>query len=86
MGHLIGQIIFGLIVGIIAKFLLPGRDPGGVIITAIIGMAGAVIGTFVGRAFWGGAGYEAGWIAAILGSLILLAGYRFLTGGRLASS
>lgn len=86
MTHLIGQIIFGLFVGIIAKFLMPGRDPGGFIITAIIGMAGAIIGTFVGRAIWGGAGYEAGWIAAILGAIFLLAGYRFFTKGRLASS
>ncbi|HEX4951046.1 MAG TPA: GlsB/YeaQ/YmgE family stress response membrane protein [Blastocatellia bacterium] len=86
MEHLIGQIIFGLIVGIIAKFLMPGRDPGGFIITALIGMAGAMIGTFVGRAFWGGAGYEAGWIAAIIGSLILLAVYRIFMGGRVASS
>jgi uncharacterized membrane protein YeaQ/YmgE (transglycosylase-associated protein family) len=86
MTHLIGQIIFGLFVGLIAKFLMPGRDPGGFIITAIIGMVGAVIGTFVGRAMWGGAGYEAGWIAAILGSIILLAAYRFLAPGRVTSS
>ena len=86
MEHLIGQIIFGLIVGIIAKFLMPGRDPGGFIITAIIGMIGAIIGTFVGRALWGGAGYEAGWVTAILGAIILLAGYRFLAQGRVASS
>lgn len=78
MGHLIGQIIFGLVVGIIAKFLMPGKDPGGFIITAIIGMVGAIIGTFVGRALWGGAGYEAGWITAILGAIILLAGYRLV--------
>ena len=48
MGNLIGQIIFGLVVGIIAKFLMPGRDPGGFIITAIIGIVGAVVGTFIG--------------------------------------
>ena len=47
MENLIGQIIFGLIVGVIAKFLMPGRDPGGFIITALIGMVGSVIGTFV---------------------------------------
>lgn len=86
MENLIGQIIFGLVVGIIAKFLMPGRDPGGFIITAIIGMVGAVIGTFVGRAVWGGAGYEAGWIAAILGAILLLAAYRFLAQRRVASS
>lgn len=79
MENLIGQIIFGLIVGVIAKFLMPGRDPGGFIITAILGVVGALIGTFVGRALWGGAGYEAGWIAAIFGSIILLAGYRLMT-------
>lgn len=86
MEHLIGQIIFGLFVGIIAKFLMPGRDPGGFIITAIIGMVGAIIGTFVGRVMWGGAGYEAGWIAAILGAILLLAAYRFLAQRRVASS
>jgi uncharacterized membrane protein YeaQ/YmgE (transglycosylase-associated protein family) len=78
MENIIGQIIFGLIIGIIAKFLMPGKDPGGFIITAIIGMVGAVIGTFVGRALWGGAGYEAGWIAAIFGAIILLVGYRLV--------
>ncbi|HQR34972.1 MAG TPA: GlsB/YeaQ/YmgE family stress response membrane protein [Blastocatellia bacterium] len=87
MGHLIGQIIFGLVVGIIAKFLMPGKDPGGFFITAIIGMVGALIGTFVGRALWGGAGYESGWIAAIFGAIILLAGYRLvMSRGTLASA
>ena len=86
MGHLIGQIIFGLVVGIFAKFLMPGRDPGGFIITALIGMTGAFIGTFIGRAFWGGVGYEAGWLAAIFGAIILLAGYRLMTSGSVAAS
>lgn len=85
--NIIGQIIFGLVVGIIAKFLMPGRDPGGFIITAILGMVGAVIGTFIGQALWGGANYQAGWIAAILGAIVLLAGYRFIaTGGSVTSS
>ena len=78
MSHLIGQIIFGLVVGVIAKFLMPGKDPGGVIITAIIGVVGSLIGTFVGRALWGGADYSAGWITSILGSVLLLAGYRLI--------
>lgn len=87
MGHLIGQVIFGLVVGIIAKLLMPGKDPGGFILTAVIGMVGALIGTFVGRVLWGGAGYEAGWGAAIFGAIILLAGYRLLMNrGTLASS
>ena len=78
MSHLIGQIIFGLVVGVIAKFLMPGKDPGGVIITAIIGVVGSLIGTFIGRALWGGADYSAGWITSILGSVLLLAGYRLI--------
>jgi uncharacterized membrane protein YeaQ/YmgE (transglycosylase-associated protein family) len=80
--HLIAQLIFGLFVGIIAKLLMPGRDPGGLIITALLGMAGALIGTFIGRALWGGASYEAGWITSILGSILLLMLYRVLTGSR----
>ncbi|MGE0131302.1 MAG: GlsB/YeaQ/YmgE family stress response membrane protein [Blastocatellales bacterium] len=82
MLNLLGQIIFGLIVGIIAKLLMPGRDPGGFILTAIIGIVGALIGTLIGRALWGGADYSAGWITSILGALILLTGYRFLIGRR----
>jgi uncharacterized membrane protein YeaQ/YmgE (transglycosylase-associated protein family) len=78
MWDLIGQIIFGLIVGIIAKLLTPGRDPGGIVLTAIIGMVGALIGTLIGRALWGGPGYSAGWITSILGAMLLLWGYRLL--------
>jgi uncharacterized membrane protein YeaQ/YmgE (transglycosylase-associated protein family) len=78
MWDLIGQIIFGLIVGIIAKLLMPGRDPGGIVLTAIIGMVGALIGTLIGRALWGGPGYSAGWITSILGAMLLLWGYRVL--------
>jgi uncharacterized membrane protein YeaQ/YmgE (transglycosylase-associated protein family) len=78
MGHLLGQILFGLIVGAIAKLLMPGRDPGGIIITTLLGMAGALIGTFIGRALWGGPDYSAGWITSILGSILLLAGYRLV--------
>ena len=77
--HIIGQILFGLVVGILAKLLMPGRDPGGIIVTALIGMAGALVGTFVGRAIWGPA-YGAGWVMAILGSIALLALYRLFAG------
>jgi uncharacterized membrane protein YeaQ/YmgE (transglycosylase-associated protein family) len=80
--NVLGQIIFGLFVGIIAKLLMPGRDPGGMIVTALIGMAGALIGTFVGRAFWGDANYSAGWIMSILGSILLLWLYRVFAGRR----
>jgi uncharacterized membrane protein YeaQ/YmgE (transglycosylase-associated protein family) len=73
--HLIGTIIFGLVVGIIAKLLMPGRDPGGFIITALLGMAGALLGTFIGRAIWG-SNYAAGWIMSIAGAFLLLWLYR----------
>ena len=80
MLHLIGQIVFGLIVGVIAKFIMPGKDPGGFIVTAIVGMVGSLIGTFIGRALWGGAGYESGWITSILGAVLLLWIYRMIKG------
>ena len=80
MLHLIGQIVFGLIVGVIAKFIMPGKDPGGLIVAAIIGMVGSLIGTFIGRALWGGAGYESGWITSILGAVLLLWIYRMIKG------
>jgi uncharacterized membrane protein YeaQ/YmgE (transglycosylase-associated protein family) len=78
MLHLIGQLIFGLVVGIIAKFIMPGKDPGGIIVTALIGMAGSFVGTLIGRGLWGGAGYESGWITSILGAVILLWIYRMI--------
>lgn len=81
MFSLIGTIIIGLIVGVIAKVLMPGRDPGGFIITAILGIGGSFLGTFVGRMFFGGR-YSAGWIMSILGAIALLAIYRMITGQR----
>ncbi len=74
--HLIAKIIFGLIVGIIAKLLMPGRDPGGFIITILLGIAGSLVGTLIGRALWGGANYTAGWILSIIGAIVLLWLYR----------
>ena len=52
MLHLLGQALFGLVVGIIAKVAFPGPDPGGIIVTALLGLVGSMIGTFVGRALW----------------------------------
>jgi uncharacterized membrane protein YeaQ/YmgE (transglycosylase-associated protein family) len=82
MLSLIGQIIFGLLVGMIAKLLMPGRDPGGVIVTVLIGLAGSFFGTLIGRVLWGGPGYSAGWITSIIGAVLLLWAYRAITGRR----
>jgi uncharacterized membrane protein YeaQ/YmgE (transglycosylase-associated protein family) len=76
MGHLLAQAVFGLVVGVIAKVVFPGPDPGGVMVTALLGLVGSMIGTFVGRALWGGANYSAGWITSILGTIVVLAIYR----------
>jgi uncharacterized membrane protein YeaQ/YmgE (transglycosylase-associated protein family) len=71
-------ILFGLVVGIIAKLLMPGRDPGGFIITILLGIAGALLGGFVGRAMgFYGPDQSAGWLMSILGAIILLIIYRF---------
>jgi uncharacterized membrane protein YeaQ/YmgE (transglycosylase-associated protein family) len=79
----IGWIIFGLIVGIVAKFLMPGRDPGGFVITAVIGIVGALLGGYLGRAIgWYGEGDPVGFVMAVIGAIILLAIYRALTGRR----
>lgn len=74
-------ILIGFIVGIVAKFLMPGRDPGGFIITVIIGIVGSVIATYLGRAMgFYQLGESAGFIAAVLGSIILLVIYRMVAG------
>jgi uncharacterized membrane protein YeaQ/YmgE (transglycosylase-associated protein family) len=77
----ISWIIFGLVVGIVAKFLMPGRDPGGFIITILLGIAGALLGGFLGRA--AGLyreGDPVGFIMAVLGSIALLVLYRVVAG------
>ena len=77
MMNIIGWIVFGLIVGIIAKFLMPGRDPGGYIITTLLGIAGALVGGFLGGLLGlYGEGDPVGFIMAILGSIVLLLIYR----------
>jgi uncharacterized membrane protein YeaQ/YmgE (transglycosylase-associated protein family) len=75
----LGWIIFGLIVGAIAKLVMPGRDPGGFIVTILLGIAGALIGGYVGRAAgWYGPNDSAGFLMSVLGAIILLALYRML--------
>ena len=77
----IGWIVFGLIVGIVAKLLMPGRDPGGFIVTIILGIVGALLGGFLGRAVgWYGPNDPAGFLVAVLGSIILLVAYRMVVG------
>jgi uncharacterized membrane protein YeaQ/YmgE (transglycosylase-associated protein family) len=79
MFGIIGWIFFGLIVGVIAKMLMPGRDPGGLIVTCLIGIAGALFGGFIGRAlgFYGPDG-GAGYLMSIVGAILLLFIYRRL--------
>ena len=74
---MLGWIIFGLIVGALAKLVMPGRDPGGIIITIILGIAGALLGGFLGRSFgWYGPNEPAGFLMALVGSVLLLWIYR----------
>jgi len=80
---IIGWILFGLVVGIVGKLLMPGRDPGGFILTILLGIAGAVLGGFVGQSMgFYREGEPAGFIMAVLGSIILLLIYRMFVGRR----
>jgi uncharacterized membrane protein YeaQ/YmgE (transglycosylase-associated protein family) len=75
--HLIWTILIGFVVGVLAKFLMPGKDPSGFFITAAIGIAGSLIATYLGRVLgWYEPGQSAGFIAALIGAIILLIGYR----------
>jgi uncharacterized membrane protein YeaQ/YmgE (transglycosylase-associated protein family) len=77
MTGVLGWIVFGLVVGIVAKLLMPGRDPGGIIITMLIGIAGAVLGGFVGRAMGlYGPNETASFLMSLVGAIALLALYR----------
>ena len=78
---IIGWIIFGLIVGAVAKLLMPGRDPGGWIVTILLGIAGALVGGFLGRAAgWYGPNDAAGFLMSLLGAIVLLFLYRMARG------
>lgn len=91
MLDILAWIVFGLIAGAIAKAIMPGRDPGGVIITILLGIAGSLIGGFVSRAFLGYGrindtgdfsrpGFLMSLVLAVIGSIILLAAYRLIRG------
>lgn len=80
---LLGWIVFGLIVGALAKFVMPGRDPGGIIVTMLLGVVGALVGGAIGRAMGMYRPEEpAGFVMAFIGAVILLAIYRMVVGGR----
>jgi uncharacterized membrane protein YeaQ/YmgE (transglycosylase-associated protein family) len=83
MFHIFWVMIIGLIVGAFAKLIMPGRDPGGIIVTMLLGIAGALVGGFVGRALGlYGPGQSAGFIVSLLGAILLLAIYRVVIGHR----
>jgi len=82
---ILGWILFGLIVGALAKLVMPGRDPGGIIVTMLLGIAGAVLGGFVGRAMGlYGEGEAAGFLMSFVGAVVLLLLYRMFVGRRVA--
>ena len=80
---IIGWVFFGLVVGIVGKLLTPGRDPGGFILTIVLGIAGALIGGFLGQSLgFYREGEPVGFIMAVVGSVILLLLYRMFAGRR----
>jgi uncharacterized membrane protein YeaQ/YmgE (transglycosylase-associated protein family) len=83
MFGVIGWILFGLIVGVLAKLIMPGRDPGGLLATIAIGIVGALIGGVLGRALgFYGPQQNAGWLLSIFGAIVLLWIYRVIVGRR----
>ena len=76
---LLWVVLIGLVVGAVAKFLTPGRDPGGFIVTILIGIAGSLIATWLGRAIgWYQEGQSAGFIMSVLGAILLLGIYHLI--------
>ncbi|WP_050024681.1 GlsB/YeaQ/YmgE family stress response membrane protein [Verrucomicrobium sp. BvORR034] len=79
----IWMLVIGLIVGAVAKLLMPGKDPGGIFITMVIGVVGALLAGFLGRTLgWYNEGEPVGFIASVVGAILLLALYRVATGRR----
>lgn len=78
--HIIGSIIIGLIVGVIAKLLMPGKDPGGWIISILLGLGGSLVAGWMGRSLgWYGDGEAAGFIMSVVGAVLILFVYRLLS-------
>jgi len=85
MFALIGWLLAGIIIGGIAKLLMPGRDPGGMLMTMVIGIVGAMLGGAIGRGMGlYGPQQSAGWLMSIVGAIVLLAIYRMVAGRRTA--
>lgn len=85
MGNFLTQLIVGLIVGVLARLLLPGKEafpegPLGWLLTAVLGIVGAMVGGFIASALWGGENYAVGWIMSIIGAVILLLLVRLIFG------
>ena len=76
--HIIGWIVFGLIAGVVAKLLMPGKDPGGFIITILLGIAGSLIGGYIGSLVGVGGGGFTSFVLAVVGAMLLLMLYRLL--------
>jgi len=83
--NILWTINIGFVVGLIAKFLMPGRDPGGFIVTTLLGIAGAFVASYLGRALnLYGPGQPAGLVASVIGAILLLVLYRVVRRPRLA--
>jgi uncharacterized membrane protein YeaQ/YmgE (transglycosylase-associated protein family) len=82
---IVGTLIIGLLAGLVARFLMPGRDAAGFIVTIILGVAGAFLATYLGQALgWYREGQTAGFIGAVVGAIIILILYRLLFARRTA--
>ena len=83
MGSILGMIIVGLIAGAIAKLIMPGKDPGGIVVTILLGIAGSFVGGFLFNSLMGrGEDSTSGLIGSVIGAIILLAIYRMFVGRR----
>jgi uncharacterized membrane protein YeaQ/YmgE (transglycosylase-associated protein family) len=81
--HIIYMLVIGLIIGALAKLVMPGRDPGGILITIVLGIAGSMLAGFIGREMhWYGTNQGASFLASIVGAVILLAIYRLVMRNR----
>ena len=87
MFHLLWEAIIGLVIGALAKLIMPGKDPGGIIITMLLGVAGSILAGYIGKMLgWYRDGQGAGWIMSLIGALILLGIYRLIKGRTTAAA